>query len=177
MQLNSEEKRNEELERVDKRAHGELLTRKQWKLRDLRRGGPLPCEATVSATVPMGVEKEDRLAIWLGGTEAAEAHGRVGTARAVLAFALRVFPDRWDLWRRAAELEKAHGTYKNLDKLLAHAVECCPHAEVLWAYVGQGEAAGWERTLRGVRCLNAHSWNFVRKANRSGSGWRLSAHQ
>ncbi|KAH9173056.1 PRP1 splicing factor, N-terminal-domain-containing protein [Lactarius sanguifluus] len=140
----SEEKRAEELERVDKtlvaavralRAHGVLLTREQW-LKEAERceaeGAPRTCEAIVSATVAMEVEEEDRLATWLGDAEAAEARGRVGTARAVLAYALRVFPDRRDLWRRAADLEKAHGTRESLDKLLARAVECCPQAEVLW---------------------------------------------
>jgi pre-mRNA-processing factor 6 len=140
----SEEKRTEELERVDKtlstavralRAHGVLLTREQW-LKEAERcegeGAPRTCEAIVSATVAMDVEEEDRLATWLGDAEAAEARGRVGTARSVLAYALRVFPDRRDLWRRAADLEKAHGTHESLDKLLARAVECCPQAEVLW---------------------------------------------
>jgi len=34
----------------------------------------------------------------------------VGTARAILVYALKVFPDKRSLWRKAAELEKAHGT-------------------------------------------------------------------
>ncbi|KAN0112057.1 PRP1 splicing factor, N-terminal domain containing protein [Russula decolorans] len=140
----SEEKRTEELDRVEKtlatavrqlRAHGVLLTREQW-LKEAERceaeGAPRTCEAIVYATVAMDVEEEDRFATWLGDAEAAEARGRVGTARAVHAFALRVFPDRRDLWRRAADLEKAHGTHESLDELLAHAVKCCPQAEVLW---------------------------------------------
>ena len=60
--------------------------------------------------VAMEVEEEDRLATWVGDAEAAEAKGTLGTARAVLAYALRVFPDKRDLWRRAANLEKEHGT-------------------------------------------------------------------
>jgi pre-mRNA-processing factor 6 len=79
----------------------------------------------------MDVEEEDCFTTWLGDAEVAEARRRVGTAHAVLAFALRVFPDRLDLWRRAADLEKAHGTHKILDKLPARVVECCPQAEVL----------------------------------------------
>jgi pre-mRNA-processing factor 6 len=140
----SEEKRTEELDRVDKtlatavralRAHGVLLTREQW-LKEAERceaeEAPRTCEAIVSATVAMDVEEEDRLVTWLGDAESAEARGRVGTARAVLAFALRVFPDRRDLWRRAADLEKVHGSRESLDRLLARAVESCPQAEVLW---------------------------------------------
>ena len=80
----------------------------------------------------MDVEEEDHLAMWLGDAEAAEAPGCVGTARAVLAFVLHVFPDCRDLWRRAADLEKAHRSHESLDKLLVHAVECCPQVEVLW---------------------------------------------
>ncbi|KAF8503248.1 hypothetical protein F5888DRAFT_1799581 [Russula emetica] len=140
----SEEKHTEELERVDKslatavrtlRAHGVLLTREQWPKEAERceaEGAPRTCEAIVSATVEMDVKEEDRFTTWLGDAEAAEPRGRAGTARAVLAFALRVFPDRRDLWRRAADLEKAHGTHETLDKLLARAVECCPQAEILW---------------------------------------------
>ena len=56
------------------------------------------------------VEEEDRLDTWVGDAESAEERGRVGTARAILAYALRVFPDRKFLWRKAADLEKIHGT-------------------------------------------------------------------
>jgi pre-mRNA-processing factor 6 len=139
-----EEKRTEELDRVDKtlatavwtlRAHGVLLTCEQW-LKEAEsceaEGAPRTCEAIVSATVAIDVEEEDHFATWLGDAEAAEVCRRVGTARAVLAFALHVFPDRCNLWHRTADLEKAHGLHKSLEKLLVHAVECCPQAEVLW---------------------------------------------
>ena len=45
-----------------------------------------------------------------GDAEAAEAKGNVGAARAILAYALKTFPDKKSLWRKAADLEKAHGT-------------------------------------------------------------------
>ena len=111
-----------ELEVVDKtieagvrelRRHQVLLTREQW-LKEAERcegeGSPRTCEAIVKATVAMEVEEEDRLDTWIGDVESAEQKGKVGTARAVLAYALKVFPDRKSLWWRAAELEKAHGT-------------------------------------------------------------------
>ncbi len=139
-----EEKHTEELDRIDKtlatamwtlHAHGVLLTREQW-LKEAERceaeGALRTCEAIVSATVAIDMEEEDRFATWLGDAEAAEARGRVGTACAVLAFALRVFPDCHDLWRCAADLENAHGLHESLEKLLVRAVECCPQAEVLW---------------------------------------------
>jgi pre-mRNA-processing factor 6 len=111
-----------ELEVVDKtieagvrelRRHQVLLTREQW-LKEAERcegeGSPRTCEAIVKATVAMEVEEEDRLDTWVGDVESAEQRGNVGTARAVLAYALKVFPDKKSLWWRAAELEKAHGT-------------------------------------------------------------------
>jgi pre-mRNA-processing factor 6 len=95
------------------RRHQVLLTREQW-LKEAERcevdGSPRTCEAIVKATVAMEVEEEDRFDTWLGDVDSAEQRGRVGTARAVLAYALKVFPDRKSLWRRAADVEKAHGT-------------------------------------------------------------------
>ncbi|KAF7353043.1 hypothetical protein MVEN_01272000 [Mycena venus] len=117
------------------RRHQVLLTREQW-LKEAERceteGSPRTCEAIVRATVGMEVEEEDRLDTWVGDAEAAEARGMVGTARAILAEALRVFPGRKSLWIRAAELEKANGTRESLDAILSRAVDHCPQAEVLW---------------------------------------------
>jgi pre-mRNA-processing factor 6 len=114
--------RNNELETVDRtielavrelRRHQILLTREQW-LKEAERcesdGSPRTCEAIIKATVSMEVEEEDRLDTWISDAESAEARGMVGTARAVLAYALKVFPDQRTLWRKAADLEKAHGT-------------------------------------------------------------------
>lgn len=118
----TEEEITKALELVDKtieagvrelRRHQVLLTREQW-LKEAERceseGSPRTCEAIVKATVAMDIEEEDRFDTWVGDVESAEARGMVGTARAVLAYALKVFPDKKALWWRAAELEKAHGT-------------------------------------------------------------------
>ena len=116
------EARNKELDVVDKtieagvrelRRHQVLLTREQW-LKEAERceteGSPRTCEAIIKATVAMEVEEEDRLDTWVADAESAEARGMVGTSRAILAYALKVFPDKRNLWRKAADLEKAHGT-------------------------------------------------------------------
>ncbi|KAJ7349675.1 PRP1 splicing factor, N-terminal-domain-containing protein [Mycena albidolilacea] len=94
--------------------HQVLLTREQW----LKERG-------------MEIE-EDRLDTWVGDAESAEARGMVGTAQAILAKALRVFPGRKLLWIRAGELEKANGTRESLDAILTRAVDHCPQAEVMW---------------------------------------------
>ncbi|RPD70660.1 hypothetical protein L226DRAFT_525757 [Lentinus tigrinus ALCF2SS1-7] len=64
--------------------------------------------------------------------EAAEAKSNIGAARAILAYALRVFPDKKSLRRKAADLEKARGTRESLNAILEGAVHHCPQAEVLW---------------------------------------------
>ncbi|KAJ8508012.1 hypothetical protein ONZ45_g9676 [Pleurotus djamor] len=147
------EQRTKELELVDKtieagvrelRRHQVLLTREQW-LKEAERceadGSPRTCEAIVKACVGMGLEDaegagetgdDDKLDIWLSDAESAESRGRVGTSRAIIAYALRCFPGRRTLWMRAAELEKAHGNRQSLDAILERAVHHCPQAEVLW---------------------------------------------
>ena len=90
-----------------------LLMREQW-LKEAERceseGSPRTCEAIVKATVAMELEDEDRLDTWVGDAESAEAKGMVSTSRAILSYALKVYPDRRNLWRKAADLEKTHGT-------------------------------------------------------------------
>lgn len=156
------EERNKALEGVDRtiafgiralRRHQVLLTREQW-LKEAERceseGSPRTCEAIIKATIAMEVEEEDRLDTWVSDAESAEGKGMVGTARAILAYALKVYPDRKSLWRKAADLEKTHGTKcvlsprplrfiyllyylrESLDAILTRAVHHCPQAEVLW---------------------------------------------
>lgn len=116
------EMREKELEMVDRtieagvrelRRHQVLLTREQW-LKEAERceseSSPRTCEAIIKATVGMEIEEEDRLDTWVTDAESAESRDKVGTARAILAYALKVFPDKRHLWRKAADLEKAHGT-------------------------------------------------------------------
>jgi pre-mRNA-processing factor 6 len=56
----------------------------------------------------MGIEEEDWYDTWLSDAESAESRGMIGTARAIIDYALKVFPDQKSLWQRAAELEKVH---------------------------------------------------------------------
>ncbi|KAL0574605.1 U4/U6 x U5 tri-snRNP complex subunit Prp1 [Marasmius crinis-equi] len=140
----AEEEKQKAMDVVDKiietgvkelRRHQVLLTREQW-LKEAEKceaqGSVRTCEAIVKATVFMDVEEEDRLDTWIDDAESALARVMVGTARAVLAYALKVYPDKKTLWIRAAGLEKSHGTKESLDMILERAVEHCPQAEVLW---------------------------------------------
>ena len=95
------------------RKHQVSLTREQW-LKEAEKceaeGSPRTCEAIVKASMTVDVEEEDRYDVWVGDAEAAEGRDRITTARAVLAYALRVFPHKKDLWLRAAKVEQEHGT-------------------------------------------------------------------
>jgi len=42
----------------------------------------------------MEIEEEDRYDTWLGDAESAESQGMIGAAQAIIAYALKVFPDR-----------------------------------------------------------------------------------
>ena len=142
-----------------------LLTREQW-LKEAERceteGSPRTCEAIVKATIAMELEEEDRLDTWVGDAESAESKGMVGTARAVLAYALKVYPDRRSLWRKAADLEKLHGSADSLDAILSRAVHHCPQAEVLWLMAAKekwlaGDVPGARRVLEQAFVANPES--------------------
>jgi len=117
------------------RRHQVFLTRKQWlkEVEKCEEDGTLrTCEAIVKATVSMEIEEEDRLDTWMGDAERAKGRGKVGTARVILAYALKVFPDRKVLWWEAAKLEKTHGTRDSFNVMLERAVQQCSQAEDLW---------------------------------------------
>ncbi|KAL0958321.1 hypothetical protein HGRIS_000466 [Hohenbuehelia grisea] len=167
-ELESGEKTKEQIEKglemVDRtieagvrelRRHQVLLTREQW-LKEAERceaeGSPRTCEAIVKACIAMGLEdadgdqgalgEDEKLEVWLGDAESAEGRGRIGTARAIMAYALRCFPGRRSLWMRAAELEKTHGTRDSLEAILTRAVHHCPQAEVLWLMLAKEKWLG-----------------------------------
>ena len=114
---------------------GGMLSRERW-IEEAEKceqdGGISTCQAIIKATLGMGIDEEDRKRVWLEDAENATAKGCYDTARAIYAYALRVFPQKKGIWRRAAELEKAHGRTETLFDLLEKAVEMCPNAEVLW---------------------------------------------
>jgi len=156
-----QKERQKELDSIDRtieagvkalRQHQVLLTREQW-MKEAEKceveGSPRTCEAIIKATVAMEVEEEDRYDTWMADAEAALARDQIGTARSILAYALKVYPNKKALWRAAADLEKAHGTRyvecelqtlvrlfisfrESLDDLLTQAVRHCPQAETLW---------------------------------------------
>ncbi|KAH8586672.1 putative Pre-mRNA-splicing factor prp1 [Bisporella sp. PMI_857] len=77
-------------------------------------------------------EDDDRKEIWMEDAKGSIGRGKYETARAIYAYALRVFVNSRKLWLAAADLEKTHGTKDALWQLLEKAVEACPQSEVLW---------------------------------------------
>ncbi|EER23995.1 hypothetical protein D8B26_002162 [Coccidioides posadasii str. Silveira] len=96
-------------------------------------GAVLTCGAIIRETLGWGLdEDDDRKDIWMEDAKSSISRGKYETARAIYAYALRVFVNRKSIWLAAADLERAHGTKESLWQLLERAVEACPQSEVLW---------------------------------------------
>nr|CCA14044.1 hypothetical protein SORBIDRAFT_08g016670 [Albugo laibachii Nc14] len=108
---------------------------------------PLTCGAIVRTCLDIGVEEEDRKRTWTDDAETCITHNALQAAKAIYAYALKVFPGKKSIWLRAIALEKqivsesqksdAKSDSNKADPaaighLLDQAVKCCPNAEVLW---------------------------------------------
>jgi len=113
-----------------------MLKREDWiteaeKCED--EGAVLTCGNIIRETLGWGLdEDDDRKEIWMDDAKSSIGRGKYETARAIYAYALRVFVNSKALWLAAAHLEKNHGTKESLSQLLEKAVEACPQSEVLW---------------------------------------------
>lgn len=116
-------------------------------------GFVLTCQAIIRETLGWGLdEDDDRKKIWMDDASASIARGKYETARAIYAYALRVFFNKKSLWRAAAELEKNHGTREALWEILEKAVEACPQSEIMWMMLAKekwtsGDVDGARRVL------------------------------
>jgi len=113
-----------------------MLKREEWITqaeKSEEEGYPLTCGAIIRETLGWSLdEDDDRKEIFKDDAKASITRGRYETARAVYAYALRIFPTSRALWLAAADLERAHGSKDALWHLLEKAVEACPQSEVLW---------------------------------------------
>lgn len=113
-----------------------MLKREEWIEQAEKceeEGAPLTCAAIIRETLGWSLdEDDDRKEIFKDDAQASIARGKYATARAIYAYALRVFPISRALWQAAAELERTHGHKDALWQLLEKAVEACPHSEALW---------------------------------------------
>ncbi|KAK9354479.1 PRP1 splicing factor, N-terminal-domain-containing protein [Lipomyces doorenjongii] len=114
---------------------GGMLERDQWITESEeceKEGAVITCQAIIRSTLGQGLEEEDQEAIWLDDARNSVARGCYETARAIYAYALRVFPSVQVLWREATNLEKQHGTKESLFGVLESAVEACSTSKDLW---------------------------------------------
>lgn len=77
-------------------------------------------------------DDDDRKNIWMEDAQGSISRGRYETARAIYAYALRVYFTSRKLWRAAVDHEKAHGTPEALFQLMEKSVEAVPNDEGLW---------------------------------------------
>lgn len=115
---------------------GAMLKREEWITEAEKceeEGAVLTCGAIIRETLGWSLdEDDDRKEIFKDDGKASMGRERYETARAIYAYALRVFPTSKSLWLAAADLERNHGTKQALWQVLEKAVEACPQSEVLW---------------------------------------------
>ncbi|KAJ5138913.1 MRNA splicing factor (Prp1/Zer1) [Penicillium bovifimosum] len=113
-----------------------MLKREEWITEAEKceaEGAVLTCGSIIQETLGWGLdEDDDRKDIWMDDAKASIARGKYETARAIYAYALRVFVNRRSIWLAAADLERNHGTKEALWQVLEKAVEACPQSEELW---------------------------------------------
>ncbi|OLN85998.1 Pre-mRNA-splicing factor prp1 [Colletotrichum chlorophyti] len=96
-------------------------------------GAVITCGNIIRETLGYGLdEDDDRKDTWMEDARSSINRGMYETARAIYAYALRVFVNSRTLWLAAADLERNHGTKESLCQVLEKAVEACPKSEVLW---------------------------------------------
>ncbi|KAH8900996.1 pre-mRNA splicing factor prp1-like protein [Thozetella sp. PMI_491] len=96
-------------------------------------GAILTCQSIIEETLGYGLdEDDDRKEIWMEDAKASINRGKIMTARAIYAYALRVFVNSKTLYLAAVDLERNHGTKEGLLDSLEKAVEACPHIETFW---------------------------------------------
>lgn len=89
--------------------------------------------AIIKATIGWGLdENDDRRDVWLEDARSVLNRNKPETARAILGFAVAVFPYSTTVWHASADLEKHHGTADTLLNVLERAVNACPNSESLW---------------------------------------------
>lgn len=113
-----------------------MLKREEW-IEEAERceseGAILTTNAIIRETLGWTLdEDDDRKDIWLDDAKSSIGRARFATARAIFAYALRVFPTSKTVYQAAVDLERTHGTPDNLFPLLQKATEACPNDESLW---------------------------------------------
>lgn len=121
-------------------------------------GATQTCELIIRETLGWGLdEDDDRKDTWQDDARGSINRGRYETARAIYAYALRVFVNSKTLWTAAADLERNHGTRESLWQVLEKAVEACPRSEELWMTLAKEK---WQaKDVDGARLVLKRAFN------------------
>ncbi|PHH83353.1 hypothetical protein CDD82_1866 [Ophiocordyceps australis] len=96
-------------------------------------GASQTCESIIHETLGWSLDEgPERKTTWEQDARNSINRGRYATARAIYAYALRVFGDSQSLWLDAADLERTHGTREAVWTLLSKATEACPTSFEIW---------------------------------------------
>ncbi|KAL2196558.1 PRP1 splicing factor, N-terminal-domain-containing protein [Corynascus similis CBS 632.67] len=86
-------------------------------------GAVVTCSNIIEETLGWGLdEDDDRKEIWMEDAKASISRDKFATARAIYAYALRVFPNSRSLYLAAVDLERNHGTKDDLWRALEKAL-------------------------------------------------------
>jgi pre-mRNA-processing factor 6 len=146
-----------------------MLKREEWIAEAEKaeiEGAVVTCQAIIENTLGWDLdEDDDRKDIWMDDAKESETRGRYHTARAIYAYALRVFATKASVWKAAAELERRSGSENSLLNLLEKAVEACPKSDDLWLQLAREK---WQNgDIDGARVVLGRAF----KQNASESIW------
>ncbi|KAK3686053.1 PRP1 splicing factor, N-terminal-domain-containing protein [Podospora appendiculata] len=112
-------------------------------------GAVITCSNIIEETLGWGLdEDDDRKEMWMEDAKASISRDKFATARAIYAYALRVFVNSKSLYLAAVELERNHGTKDDLWRALEKAVEACPHVEAFWLMLAREKAGEIDEARR-----------------------------
>ncbi|KAK0662528.1 putative pre-mRNA-splicing factor PRP [Cercophora samala] len=112
-------------------------------------GAVITCSNIIEETLGWGLdEDDDRKELWMEDAKASISREKYATARAIYAYALRVFPNSKSLYLAAVDLEREHGNKEDLWNALEKAVEACPHQDTFWLMLAREKAGEIDEARR-----------------------------
>jgi pre-mRNA-processing factor 6 len=110
-----------------------MLKREEWITEAEKceeEGAIMTCANIIQETLGWTLdEDDDRKDIWMEDARASIGRGKYETARAIYAYALRVFVNSRKLWLAAADFEKNHGTKEALWQIWRRRLKHVPRAK------------------------------------------------
>ncbi|KAM7200123.1 PRP1 splicing factor, N-terminal domain containing protein [Rhypophila sp. PSN 637] len=104
-------------------------------------GAIITCQNIIQETLGYGLDEDDgRKETWLEDAKGSISRGKFATARAIYAYALRVFTTSKTILLAAVDMERNYGTKETLCEVLEQAVEACPNVEAFWLMLAKEKA-------------------------------------